>query len=111
MMECMLMSFLLLPIRFGGTGVSPGVHSDLVSDGVSDILGITILGIAVSLRIGMVATMPVTGVVTGEAIGAVIGAPDGMAHIMDIGLPETGDIPIYVLDAIRPHTVELPVLL
>ena len=55
-------------------------------------------------------TMPAIGVVTGEAIGAVIGAPDGI-RITDIGLLETGDTPIYVRDAIRLHTVELPVLL
>lgn len=73
-------------------------------------LGIIILGSAVSLPTGTVVTMPAIGVVTGEAIGAVIGAPDGI-RITDIGLLETGDTPIYVRDAIRLHTVELPVLL
>lgn len=110
MTECMPMSSRLLPIRYGGTGVSHGEHSDLVSVGVSDILGIIILGTAVSPPTGTVVTMPAIGVVTGEAIGAVIGVPDGI-RITDIGLLETGDTPIYVRDAIRLHTVELPVLL
>ena len=110
MTECMPMFFRLPLIRYGGTGVSHGEHSGLVSVGVSDILGIIILGTAVSLPTGTVVTMPAIGVVTGEAIGAVIGAPDGI-RITDIGLLETGDTPIYVRDAIRLHTVELPVLL
>lgn len=110
MMACMLMYFLLILTLYGGTGVSHGAFPVLVSDGVSDILGIIILGIADSLHIGMVVIMPVIGVVTGEATGVVIGAPDGMAHITDIGLPETGGIRMCVRDAIRLPMVFLPVL-
>ena len=106
MTDCMHIFSRPIPIRYGGTGVSPGELSDLVLAGVSGIHGIMIRGITAVgiLHIGMEASMPDIG----EATGVVTGGLDGI-RIMAIGHLEIGDILIYVRDVIRLLMVDLPV--